>query len=93
MALYLPDAHREQREHESKIAPEAKLVRKGKGNEAKPSYCLHGLMENRHGLLVDLCLLEAQAVPSTTWPSTCRTKPLCLPKTRSLRPGCAGVHI
>ncbi len=34
-------------------------MRKGKGKEAKTSYCLNGLMENRCGLLVDMCLLEA----------------------------------
>ncbi len=45
--------------HESKTDPEAKLVRKGEGKEAKLSYSLNGLMENRHGLLVDLRLLEA----------------------------------
>ncbi|MCY1018185.1 IS5 family transposase [Pyxidicoccus sp. MSG2] len=45
--------------HESKTDPEAKLMRKGDGKEAKLSYCLNGLMENRHGLLIDLRLLEA----------------------------------
>lgn len=38
--------------HESKTDPEAKLMRKGNGREAKLSYCLNALMENRNGLLV-----------------------------------------
>lgn len=45
--------------HESKTDPEAKLWRKGKGREAKLSYMGHALMENRHGLLVDLRVTEA----------------------------------
>jgi len=39
--------------HESKTDPEAKLMRKGKGREAKLSYSGHVLMENRNGLIVD----------------------------------------
>jgi transposase len=44
--------------HESKTDPEARLMRKGKGKEAKLSYCLSALMENRNGLLtsIDLAL-------------------------------------
>lgn len=44
--------------HASKTDPEAKLMRKGKGKEAKLSYCCSVLMENRNGLLtsVDLAL-------------------------------------
>jgi transposase len=56
------DFHREKRTnatHESKTDPEAKLMRKGKGKEAKLSYSLNGLMENRNGLLADLCVLPA----------------------------------
>lgn len=45
--------------HESKTDPEAKLMRKGNGREAKLSYMAHALMENRHGLLVDFCVTEA----------------------------------
>jgi transposase len=45
--------------HESKTDPEAKLWRKGKGREAKLSFLGHALMENRHGLLVDLRVSEA----------------------------------
>lgn len=40
--------------HESSTDPEAKLRRKGPGKEAKLSYGGHALMENRHGLCVEL---------------------------------------
>lgn len=40
--------------HVSTTDPEARLARKGKGKEAKLSYSAHALMENRHGLLVDI---------------------------------------
>src|SRR6185369_16370202 len=45
--------------HESKTDPEAKLARKGDGKEARLSYSLNGVMENRNGLLVDLAVLPA----------------------------------
>jgi IS5 family transposase len=51
------DFHGEKRSsetHESKTDPDARLARKGKGKEAKLAYSAHALMENRHGLLVDL---------------------------------------
>lgn len=45
--------------HESKTDPEAKLMRKGKGQEAKLSFSGHALMDNRNGLVVDLRIAEA----------------------------------
>lgn len=45
--------------HESSTDPEAKLMRKGNGQPAKLSYGAHALMENRHGLLVDLAITDA----------------------------------
>lgn len=45
--------------HASTTDPEAKLYKKGKGKEAKLCFMGHGLMENRHGLLVDACLTFA----------------------------------
>lgn len=45
--------------HESKTDPEAKLMRKGSGREAKLCYAAHALMENRNGLLVALAISEA----------------------------------
>jgi transposase len=40
--------------HESKTDPEARLMRKADGQPAKLSFMGHALVENRHGLLVDL---------------------------------------
>lgn len=45
--------------HASTTDPEARLYRKGRGKEAKLCFMGHGLMENRHGLLVDACLTPA----------------------------------
>jgi transposase len=45
--------------HESTTDPEAKLMRKGNGREAKLSFAANALMENRHGLLVDLRVGQA----------------------------------
>lgn len=45
--------------HESTTDDEAKLMRKGKGKEAKLSYGGHALMENRNGLCVDLQVRSA----------------------------------
>jgi len=39
--------------HRSRTDPEVRLARKGKGKEAKLSYGVSLLMENRHGLIVD----------------------------------------
>ena len=56
------DFHGEKRSnatHASTTDPDAKLARKGKGKEAKMSYSAHALIENRHGLLVDFQMDEA----------------------------------
>lgn len=45
--------------HESKTDPEARLMRKGSGREAKLSYMGHVLMENRNGLILDFRVTEA----------------------------------
>jgi len=45
--------------HESKTDPEAKLFRKGNGQEAKLSFSGHALMENRNGLILDLVVAAA----------------------------------
>ena len=45
--------------HASATDPDAKLKRKGKGKETKLSYGGHALMENRHGLCVDLKITSA----------------------------------
>jgi transposase len=56
------DFHGERRTnetHASTTDPEARLFRKGRGKEAKLSFMGHALMENRHGLLVDGRVSEA----------------------------------
>ncbi|BCH34916.1 DDE transposase [Mesorhizobium sp. L-8-10] len=56
------DFHGERRSnetHASTTDPDARLYRKGRGKEAKLCFMGHGLMENRHGLLVDACLTFA----------------------------------
>ena len=45
--------------HASTTDPDARLYRKGQGKETKLCFIGHGLMENRHGLLVDACLTLA----------------------------------
>jgi transposase len=56
------DFHGERRRnatHASTTDPEARLMRKGTGREAKLSYHGHVLMENRHGLAVYGCVTQA----------------------------------
>jgi transposase len=48
--------------HESTTDPEARLRKKAAGQEAKLSFGLHALMENRHGLYVDLRVSSAVGV-------------------------------
>jgi len=45
--------------HASTTDPDAKLYRKGNGQEAKLSYLGHVLMENRNGLIVDAMVTHA----------------------------------
>jgi transposase/IS5 family transposase len=67
------DFHGERRSnatHGSTTDPDARLLRKGPGKEAKLAFLGHALMENRHGLLVDLQVsaatgtAERDAVPA-----------------------------
>ncbi|MER8850149.1 IS5 family transposase [Mesorhizobium australicum] len=56
------DFHGERRSnetHASTTDPDARLYRKGRGKEARLCFMGHGLMENRHGLLVEACLTLA----------------------------------
>ena len=48
--------------HESTTDPEARLMRKGKGKEAKLVFMAHALMDNRHGLVSDFRLTEADGM-------------------------------
>ena len=45
--------------HASTTDPEARLLRKGKGQEARLAFLGHALMENRHGLLMDFTVSPA----------------------------------
>jgi len=75
--------HGEQRSnatHVSTTDPEARLIRKASGREAKLSYHGHVLMENRHGLAVDGCVTQAPpALPSGRrrwrWRGNCAPAP------------------
>jgi transposase len=51
--------HRSNETHASTTDPAARLMRKGRGKEAKLCYSAHALMENRNGLLVDLLVMPA----------------------------------
>ena len=56
------DFHGERRSnatHQSTTDPEARLLRKGKGKEAKLVFMAHALMENRHGMLLDFQTTQA----------------------------------
>ncbi len=56
------DFHGEKRTnetHRSTTDAESRLMRKGKGKEAKLTYGAHALMENRNGFLVDLEVTKA----------------------------------
>jgi len=45
--------------HASTTDPEARLYRKGKGQASRLAFLGHTLMENRHGLLVDITVMSA----------------------------------
>lgn len=45
--------------HRSRTDPDARLFRKGKGKETKLSHMGHALVENRHGLVMNVCVTEA----------------------------------
>ena len=56
------DYHGEQRRNQTHVSstdPEALLLRKGPGKEARLSFMGHVLMENRQGLVVDVVLTQA----------------------------------
>src|SRR6202163_4208531 len=45
--------------HQSTTDPDAMLARKGQGKEAKLSYAGHILLDNRHGLVANVCVTAA----------------------------------
>ena len=48
--------------HRSTTDPDARLMRKGPGKEAKLVFMAHALMDNRHGLVSDFRLTEANGM-------------------------------
>ena len=53
---------RSNKTHESTTDPESKLLRKGKGQEAKLVFTEHALMENRNGLIIDVVVKASVGV-------------------------------
>jgi transposase len=51
--------------HESTTDPDARLARKGPGKETRLYYGGHALMENRHGLCVDILVADALTKETT----------------------------
>jgi transposase len=45
--------------HESSTDPEARLFKRSASGESVPSYLLHALTENRHGLVVGVCVTQS----------------------------------
>jgi len=45
--------------HRSRTDPEVRLYRKGRGQPAFPTHLGHAMMENRNGIVVDVCVTEA----------------------------------
>jgi hypothetical protein len=63
------DFHKEKRSnqtHHSTTDLQAQLFRKGKGKEAKLCFFGHALMENRHGLCVDISVSKASGTAERT---------------------------
>jgi IS5 family transposase len=52
--------------HQSKTDPESELARKGPGQPSRLAFSGHALMENRHGLLVDLQIARGNERERTT---------------------------
>ena len=51
--------------HQSTTDPDSRLFKKAKGHEAKLAYLGEVLMENRHGLVVDACVVPATGTGRT----------------------------
>src|SRR5271165_3048157 len=89
--------------HASTTDPQARLARKGVGKEAKLAYSAHALMENRHGLLVDFRLDQADgraerrnALEMLEGVATCRRVTLGADKnydTRAFVAGCRQLRV
>jgi transposase len=60
--------------HASTTDPDARLVRKGKGKEAKLSFLANALMENRNGLLVGIDVRHATGTGERDGPGRCASQ-------------------
>ena len=63
------DVHGERRRndtHQSMTDPQARLYRKGSGREATLAYLGHVLLDNRHGLVANVCVTAATGPPNAT---------------------------
>jgi IS5 family transposase len=58
--------------HQSTTDPDSRLFKKANGHEAKLAYLGEVLMENRHGLVVDACVVPANAMRPSAWSRDCR---------------------
>ena len=71
------------------------LLRKGKGKEARLVFMAHALMENRHGMLVDLQTTQATVRRSGILCRNCWTKPgrgaVILERWAEIRPTTPGI--
>ncbi len=75
--------------HASTTDPEARLLRKGPGQEARMAFLGHALMENRHGLLMDFTVSlatgtaerERGATGPARWGPTAATTPRTVSRT------------
>jgi transposase len=54
--------------HQSTTDPDSRLFKKAKGHEAKLAYLGEVLMENRHGLVVDACVVPATGTRANAMP-------------------------
>ena len=62
--------------HQSTTDPDALLARKGPGKEAKLSYAGHVLLDNRHGLVANVCVTAATGTAEREAACCCwRTSP------------------
>lgn len=57
--------------HASTTDPDAQLYRKGKGKEVKLAYLGHVLLDNRHGLVANVCATPRRPAPRSARPPSC----------------------
>jgi transposase len=70
------DFHGQRRTNETHVSttdPEARIARKGRGQEARLCFGGHVLMENRNGLVLDVLVTQASGTAEPTPRSSCST--------------------